>query len=185
MKYDPDKHHRHSIRLKDYDYSQSGAYAITICAQNRECILGEVADGNVVLSPMGAIAREFWLTIPGRFESVRLDEFIVMPNHVHGIIVVTGSNTRAIPEPPRPASRGPSTWAQRRQMLIPKVVGYFKMNSAKAINLLRNTPGVPVWQRNYYERVIRTEPEWNAIRQYIVGNPVRWHDDEENPYAGR
>lgn len=193
MKFDPDKHHRRSIRLKEYDYSQSGAYAITICVYNRECILGEVVDGNVILSPMGAKAREFWLAIPGRFENVRLDECIVMPNHVHGIIVVTGKDTKAaeagcveaVHAPPRPAPREPSMRTQRRQMLIPMIVGYFKMNSAKAANLLRDTPGVPVWQRNYYEHIIRTEAEWNAVRQYIVGNPLRWHEDEENPCAAR
>ncbi|GAB4506420.1 MAG: transposase [Anaerolineales bacterium] len=184
MKYDPDKHHRRSIRLKGYDYSQGGAYAITVCIRNRECILGEVVGDRVALSALGTKAQELWLAIPGRFENVLLDEFIVMPNHVHGIIVIQGE-VKTMVEPPEPALDAPISREQRRQMLIPKIVGYFKMNSAKAINLLRNTPGVPVWQRNYYERVIRTEEEWNILRQYIAGNPQRWHEDEENPSVFR
>jgi putative transposase len=185
MRFDPQKHHRRSIRLRGYNYSQAGAYFITICIRNRECILGQVMDSWVSLSPSGQQALAFWLAIPRRFANVELDEFVVMPNHVHGIVVITADDSvGAIHELPLRQSRdAPTTPAQRRKMLMPKIVGYFKMNSAKHINRLRGTPGVPVWQRNYYERVIRNERELHAIQQYIVDNPANWDKDRENPHA--
>jgi putative transposase len=193
MRFDSHKHHRRSIRMRGYDYSHAGAYFITICIRNRECILGHVVDGQVSLSASGEQVLVFWQVIPKRFANVELDEFVVMPNHVHGIVVITADDpVGAIHElplqpsrrlPPRQSRHVPTTQAQRRKMLIPKIVGYFKMNSAKHINRLRGTPGVPVWQRNYYERVIRNEREWHAIQQYILDNPANWDKDTENPAA--
>ena len=168
MKFDPDKHHRRSIRLKEYDYSQPGAYFITICTKDRGCALGEISNGNMYLNNAGQIVQSVWGKLPNRFEGTGLDAFVIMPNHIHGIITVG-----AIHELP--------LHPHRRKMLIPKVIGYFKMNTAKQINQLRDTTGTPLWQRNYYEHIIRNEEALAEIRQYITNNPVRWENDEENP----
>ncbi|MBL7074123.1 transposase [candidate division KSB1 bacterium] len=183
MKYDPNKHHRRSIRLKEYDYSQAGVYFITICTKNRECLFGRVVNGLMELSPFGVIAHQFWFEIPKHFDNVELDEFNAMPNHIHGIIEITSDNQiaynvgaiRELPLPKLPIH------VQRRKMLIPRIVGYYKMNTAKRINQMRNTPGIPVWQRNYYEHIIRNEDDLNKIRRYIINNPIKWESDRENP----
>ncbi len=183
MRFEPDKYHRRSIRLQGYDYSQSGAYFVTICTHGQECILGEVIHDCVQMSLYGEMVWQTWRGLPQRFERVELDQFVVMPNHVHGIIVITpvvgAIHVGAIHELPLQSQ------TQRRRMLLPKVVGYFKMNASKAINELRGTPGIPVWQRNYYEHVVRNESELRAIQQYILDNPLNWQLDAENPHAGQ
>jgi len=138
-------HRRRSIRLHDYDYSATGAYFITICTQGRACLFGEVVDGAMCLNGTGAMIESVWNLLPQRYPGITLDAFVVMPNHIHGIVSIDGP-VGAIHELPL---------HQRRSMTLPKVVGYLKMNSAKRINQSRNTPGIRVWQRNYYERVIR------------------------------
>jgi REP element-mobilizing transposase RayT len=168
MRYDKEKHHRRSIRLKEYDYSQAGAYFVTICTKNRECLFGEISDGKMALNDTGIVASEVWNGLQNHFP-VELDEYVIMPNHVHGIIII--NNVGAIHELPN----------KRRQMLIPKILGYYKMNTAKHINKIHNTSGIPFWQRNYYEHIIRNEKELNSIREYIVNNPLTWYEDEENP----
>ena len=172
MKSDTKRRHRRSLRLEDYDYSQAGAYFVTICTKNHESILGEIDEGIIRLSPAGEIVEAFWKDLPSRYPNVELDAFVVMPNHIHGIIAIP---VGAIHELPLCQQIG------RRRMLLPKIVGYIKMNTAKQINQLRNAHGVPVWQRNYYEHVIHNEESLNSIRQYIAENPQRWALDEENP----
>lgn len=167
MMYHPNIHHRQSIRLKDYDYSEAGAYFVTVCAWKKEYLFGEIKNGEMMLNECGETVAKWWEAIPDHFHHVELDEFVIMPNHVHGIIVL---NVGAI-----------ETRKHRRQMLLPKIIGRLKMNSAKHINIIRTTPGVPVWQRNYYEHVIRDEPELHTIREYIRQNPLKWDIDEENP----
>jgi len=161
---------RHSIRLPDYDYSLPGAYFVTLCTHERECCLGELTGGKVSLSPTGVVAETWWLQIPGRYPNARLDAHVIMPNHVHGIIFITG--TEAMHEPPASAM-------DRRQMLLPKIVGYFKMNSAKQINGILGVAGRPVWQRNYYEHIITTDKEYDQIADYILSNPQNWQNDAE------
>jgi REP element-mobilizing transposase RayT len=168
--YAPEKHQRRSIRLKGYDYSKAGAYFITICTHCKECLFGEIIDGATKLNAYGEIVEKCWCELPNHYENICLDEFVVMPNHIHGIIVIT-YNVGAIHELP----------LQRRNMLLPKIIGQFKMQSAKQINQLRHTHGQPVWQRNYYEHIIRNEDELNHIREYILNNPSKWEFDEENP----
>ena len=168
---------RRSIRLKEYDYSQSGAYFVTVCTNNRECLFGEIVDGEMVLNDAGRIVQTVWNSLPSRFPELELDTFVVMPNHIHSIIAIT--NVGAIHELPLP----PNDPMYRRRMLIPKIIGYAKMNTAKRINQSRNTRVNPVWHRNYYEHVIRNENELNDVRQYIVDNPAKWDTDEENPNA--
>lgn len=166
--------------MKDYDYSRIGMYFITICTHKKTCILGNIDSGGVILSELGRMAEELWSTLPERFSNINLDEFVIMPNHLHAIINIT--TVGAIHELPRnhklPAQNNRS---QRRKMLIPRIIGYFKMNSANKINQLRHSSGKPVWQRNYYEHVVRNENELNRIRKYIQVNPMDWHLDVENP----
>ncbi len=187
MAYNPEVHHRQSIRLRDYDYSRAGAYFVTICAWQRECLFGEVVDGEMRLNDAGRVVTRIWDTLSQRFQDAEVDVFVAMPNHIHGIIVINDpGGVRAIHELPLHASPHASSLRKlylrdRRNMSLPKIIGYLKMNSAKHINQQRNTPGVPVWQRNYYERIIRDESEWHAIRQYIADNPVKWQEDENHP----
>jgi putative transposase len=194
MKFNSDVHHRRSIRLKHFDYSQAGAYFFTICTRNRECLFGEIKDETMRLNEMGTVIQTVWSALPARYPNVALDACVVMPNHVHGIIVIVRNETDsvgAIHELPLRHSdhelslqRLPpqNDLSRRRRMLIPKVVGFFKVNTAKEINRIRNTPGIPVWQRNYYEHIIRDEGELQRIRAYIAENPLRWQWDEENPF---
>ncbi len=174
-KFDPKIHHRRSIRLKGYDYSQAGAYFVTIVAWQRECLFGDVVDGEMVLNEFGVIVRSEWERTAEIRREVDLGAFVVMPNHFHGIVIlhndtVVGATGRS-PLPPR----GP----------IPKSLGAlmagFKSSVTKQINVIRATPGIPVWQRNYYERIIRHERELDRIHRYIESNPSNWADDDENP----
>ena len=182
--------HRRSIRLKGYDYTRAGAYFVTICTKDRACLFGDVSDGVMRLNQMGQIVWQCWLAIPDHFPHVLLDEFVVMPNHVHGIIVIMATHivgarhavgaTHASPlqnddTPTRP--RGP----QRQS--VASIVGSFKSAATKRINEQRGTPGAPVWQRNYYEHIIRDDESLNRIRQYIAENPLHWYLDRENPNA--
>jgi len=175
MRYDPEKHHRCSIRLRGWDYSRPGAYFVTICTHNGECLFGWVVDGKMMLSPWGRIARDEWMASAKIRHEIRLDAFVVMPNHIHGIIwIVAGNNVGATGRSPlRP--HGPS----------PKSLGSFiagyKSAVTKRINHIRKTPGTPVWQRNYYEHIVRDETELTRIREYIRLNPLKWELDRENP----
>jgi len=179
VRYDPERHHRRSIRLKGYDYTQLGAYFVTIVTRDRTCLFGEIAEGAVRLNQMGHIVRECWLAIPDHFPHAMLDEFVVMPNHVHGIIVLNGTENvgarHAVPLPEQFGKPIPGS--------IPTIIRSFKSAVTKRINDHRGTPGVPVWQRNYYEHIIRNEDDLEAIRRYIACNPLRWHLDRENVHA--
>jgi REP element-mobilizing transposase RayT len=181
----PEVPRRHSVRLKGYDYSQSGAYFVTICAQGRECLFGEVVDGGMRLNQVGLLVESSWHTLPRHFGGIILDECVVMPNHFHGIIQIVnpvGAQFIApgfiIPEfPGLPSPSG----AMNRAPTVGVIVRGFKARCTHAINQHRNTPGKPVWQRNYYERVIRNEAELAETREYIANNPRRWDLDKENP----
>lgn len=192
MTYNPDIHHRNSIRLEDYDYSQAGAYFVTLCAWQRESLFGEIANGEIVLNDLGQIVVDEWEKTAIVRNNVILDAFVIMPNHFHGIIFlsedvgatpsarpgVTGNNVVAIHKTratQRVAPTGPLFGS------IGAVMAQFKSIVTKRINTLRNNPGCPVWQRNYYERVIRNEDELSRAREYIINNPMKWELDRENP----
>ena len=173
-KFDPKIHHRRSIRLKGYDYSQAGAYFVTIVAWQRECLFGGVVNGTMKLNEIGTIVQKEWERSVEIRNEVELGIYVVMPNHLHGIVIlhndtVVGATGRS-PLPPR----GP----------MPRSLGAlmagFKSSVTKQINILRDTPGVPVWQRNYFERIIRDEREMDRIHRYIESNPSQWADDTEN-----
>ncbi len=141
---------------------------------------GEVVDSEMKMNQFGEIVRECWEEIPEKYQNVEMDEFVVMPNHFHDIIIINESKMNdgdvgAIHELPLRTD----DMVQRRRMLLPKIIGRFKMNSAKRINEIRDYPGESVWQRNYYEHIIRDEDELIRIREYIYNNPKRWPRDEE------
>lgn len=164
MTFNPDIHHRRSIRLKEYDYSAIGAYFVTICAFQRECLFGDVVNGEMRLNECGMIIQDTWDDLPKHYSHVELDQFVIMPNHVHGIVVLN-----------------PVTETSSKRHGFPEIVRAFKSFSAKHINQLRDNPGCPVWQRNYFERVMRNDTDLSKAREYIVNNPIKWELDKENP----
>jgi REP element-mobilizing transposase RayT len=150
---------RRSLRLPGYDYSQAGAYFITACIHNRAMLFGAVIDGDVRLSEMGTIVQQTWDELPTHYHGIDLDAFIVMPNHVHGIIILADQS--------------------ERRHGIPEIVRGFKTFSARRVNERAGQSGVR-WQRGYYEHVVRNEKALDRIRAYIANNPARWADDPEN-----
>lgn len=178
MRNDREVHKRQSIRLKDYDYAQAGGYFITICAWNRESIFGDIKDGKFFPNHLGEIVVEEWRKSPEIRQEITLDEFTLMPNHFHGIVMInrTGNNNVGA------NGRSP---LHMQSKSIPSFVAGFKSVVTKRINTLRNTPGVPVWQRNYYDHIIRNDEELHQIREYITNNPLTWDEDEENEGAMR
>ena len=166
---------RRSIRLRSYDYTRAGAYFVTLCTKDRECIFGEAIDGQVRLTDMGRVADECWSWILQHFKSVLTDAYVVMPNHLHGVLVVEYRDVWAQHAAPLPKPTGVNPGS------LAAVVRSFKSAAAKRINEIRDTPGAPVWQRNYFEHIIRDELSMERIRQYIIENPMRWPLDRENP----
>jgi len=179
MKYNPEKHHRRSIRLKEYDYSQAGGYYITICSYSGKCIFGDIVNDQMILKELGKIVRNEWLKTERIRENVELDAFMVMPNHFHGIIILT-DNGRSFKELDIVGAYG-DTPLQSPSKTIGAIVRGFKSATTKQINQFRNAPGLSVWQRNYYEHIIRNENDLNRIREYIINNPLKWELDDENP----
>jgi putative transposase len=161
---------RCSLRLPGYDYTRDAAYFITICVRGRQCSLGEVRNGGMHLNDYGEIAASSWLWLAEQYSHVRLDQWIVMPNHLHGIIFIEdrGGGWQTVPTGNKPLGR---------------LIGAFKTISTKYINNLRQVSKIPFWQRNYYDHIIRNDASLNHIREYILTNPLRWHLDRENPQA--
>jgi len=173
---------RRSIRLRDYDYSQSGAYFVTICTYNKECLFGHIVNGEMVLNDAGRIVQAVWDEIAKHFNHVELDQFVIMPNHVHGVITLNSENVGA--GSPRPTAFPCPNENEGRGNLAPTlgtIVAFFKYQTTKRINESHGNPGQKLWQRNYYERVIRNESELNRAQQYIIDNSTKWDMDEENP----
>ena len=149
-----------------------------MCTKDRDPLFGEIESGTMRLSKAGEIASECWKEIPAHFPNAELEEYVVMPDHLHGIIVITAEIRQmeadvlggAIQESPRPDRYDP-LW--RRRMLLPKIIGRFKQNSAKRINILRGTPGISVWQRGYHDHIIRDAGSLSRIHKYIISNPSR------------
>ena len=181
--------HRRSIRLPGYDYTQPGAYFITICCHERREIFGEIVAGEMQLNTCGRIAYQEWERLPSRFRSLRLGAFVIMPNHVHGILIITddhaGRGTAASEEDSNPSStrRAPTRegFGQPVPGSIPTILRSYKSAVTLRVNRLRDGPNHPVWQRNYYEHVIRNDGEHERIHEYILGNPRHWDEDRENP----
>jgi REP-associated tyrosine transposase len=177
VKYDSQKYHRRSIRLRGHDYAQAGAYFVTIVAMGREGLFGKIVDGEMRLNVYGNVARSCWDDLPMHYSNAKLDAFVVMPNHVHGIIVLKGDNTVGAGLRPAPTDTTGNHG-------LPEIVPAFKSFSARRINEIRNAPGTRVWQRNYYERIILNETALHAAREYVANNPARWLSDRENLTSG-
>lgn len=179
------KHHRRSIRLQGYDYSQPGAYFVTLCIQGRECLFGEIIDGVMRLNEYGTIVREKWDWLAEKYPYVALDECIVMPNHFHGILWIRDGSCRGGSRPaPTETGIEPRTVSKNNDKKIKpvgQIIGAFKTVSAKQINICRSKQGIPVWQRDFYDHIGRNEKELSRIRNYIRNNPANWVSDEENP----
>jgi len=171
--HDLEKHYRHSIRLQNYDYTQEGAYFVTICAYQRECLLGQIVDGEMVLSEYGRIAQEEWLQSAAIRRELELDAFVVMPNHIHGVVAIISAVPHVGAHGVRPLQRKPRS--------LGAFIAGFKSTTTRRINEPRGTPNALVWQRNYYDHIIRSERALEYVRDYIATNPLRWHLDRENP----
>ena len=181
MPLDMDARHRRSIRLPGYDYASDGAYFVTIVTKDRESLLADIDGMAVCLTDIGKIVEEEWVRTAEVRAEVELDAFVVMPNHVHGIVVIAGPT--AVGAHGRAPLRQPEdgTTLVRRPRSLGALVAGFKSACTTRINALRDHPGVPVWQRNYYDRIIRNEAELNRTHRYILDNPAHWHEDPENP----
>jgi REP element-mobilizing transposase RayT len=172
--------HRRSIRLSGYDYAEAGAYFITVCVNRRRCLFGDVIDGEMRLNDAGRVVCDVWDGLPVHYPNIELDAFVVMPNHAHGIVILASpGNTPSslVPHSVVGAGFKPAL----RSHGLPEIVRGFKTFAARRINEMRVTSDIPVWQRNYYEHVIRNEESLEGIRQYIADNPGCWADDPENP----
>ena len=186
----PTQTRRKSIRLPGYDYSQNGAYFVTICAHNRQCSFGDVIDGEMVLNEYGKIVVQCWWDLPNHYKNMELDCFIVMPNHFHGIIVIANIVRAGLkPAPTHHGENminanniaGAGLKPARTHHGLPEYIRALKTFSSKQINKIRNATGIPVWQRNYHEHIIRNDNDLNQIREYIQNNPLQWKTDENNP----
>ncbi len=172
MKFDPAQHHRRSIRARGYDYSKPGAYFVTICVNQHECLFGEVIGEAVQLNECGKIVWDEWTKTPTLRPDIDLDVFVVMPNHLHGILIITDRRRGVLQY--APTFRSPS-------QTIGALVRGFKSAVTKRINEMRNTPGVAIWQRNYYDHIVRNDDDLLRCRQYILDNPLKWELDENHP----
>ncbi len=197
MTFDPEKHHRRSIRLRGYDYSQAGAYFVTICAQDHATLFGRVREGKAVLNDPGRMVVSWWEKLAANFPSCKADAFVVMPNHIHGIIVIRD-------DPAMDGREGGEHMRGRRgggahmgaplradaRPALGRIVQWFKTMSTNAyIRGVDEHGWEPyadrLWQRNYYEHIIRDEEDLSRIREYIENNPRAWEDDPENPTTKR
>jgi REP element-mobilizing transposase RayT len=168
--------HRRSTRLRDYDYTTSGAYFLTVVTQGRAPILGQVIDGEMHVNALGDIVQREWRRSQDLRPEIELAEFVVMPNHLHGVVLLRDDVPSALL-----TSTPSQTGLGRPPRSISSFVAGFKATTTRLINDTRSSSGTKVWQRNYHDRVIRNEREYDAIRKYIVDNPLNWAEDPENP----
>jgi len=189
--------HRRSIRLPEYDYSQEGAYYITICTQSRKCLFGEIRNGKIILSECGKITDDWWQRMSERYSGVILDEYVIMPNHMHAIIVViddvicrgevasplggTVDGITKLGDGVEIPGEVTSPLRGAGKHTLGQILAYYKYQTTKSINAANNTPGNKIWQRNYWEHVIRNEKSLHKIRGYIRDNPLYWASDDVNP----
>ena len=197
-----DKYRIESVRLQGYDYSQPGAYFITIVTHNRQCLFGNIVDGEMMWNEFGELVKNEWLKTGIIRPNIVIDAFVVMPNHLHGILIITGnddgrgfrggggrdtlqrvSTTKSDME--SDTGMGTKTieqFGKPTKNSIPTIVRLFKSTTTKQINQLRQTPMRPLWQHNYHEHIIRDNNELTRIRQYIINNPKRWKEDNLNKF---
>jgi putative transposase len=169
MAYNSQRHHRRSIRLQTHDYASPGKYFITICTHDRAHVFGQILNDEMVLNEFGTIATQCWNELPEHFSHIRLDSAIVMPNHFHGIVWIN--------QYPEGHCKTDRKFGDAIAGSIPTIVGAFKSATTRKINQLQNNSGATVWERNYYEHVIRDRESQINIQQYILNNPKNWKTD--------
>lgn len=184
-------HNRRSIRLPDYDYTTPGVYFVTICTYQKQCLLGQVSGNQVSLTLAGQVVARCWEALPRHFHNLEIDQFIVMPNHLHGVLMLQAHDTSGVQSleadrtngcsHPRAQSASRDVPNGTRSSSIGAIVQNFKSVSARKLNRMHPATATPVWQRNYYDRVIRNEAELQRIREYIENNPLAWELDELHP----
>ena len=190
MTFDPEKHHRRSIRLRNYDYSQPGAYFVTICTYQKQSWFGEIKNGQIYLNQLGKIVADEWLKTCKIRPNFKLDEWVIMPNHFHGIVIIndySGDNHSL--GNGQSASRFRRTQfdqltdhdapPQQKPNSLSSCIAGFKSAVTKRINLLRQNTDTPIWQRNYYESILRDEKYLAVVREYIINNPKNWTNDRD------
>ena len=160
---------RRSIRLPGYDYRSSGAYFVTICTAGQKPLFGSVLAGSVQLSELGHIAEDCWKQIECIRREVSLDAYVVMPNHIHGILLINADET---------ASNARGAARESAAGSLGTILAQYKSIVTKRSKLLRSPPTSPIWQRNFFDHIIRSAASLDKIRQYIVENPGRWVDDD-------
>lgn len=181
-------YHRRSIRLNGYDYVQNGNYFLTLCTRNRECLFGDVRDGKMYLSNYGGLVNECWQEIPVHFPQIVLHEYVIMPNHVHGIIEINnpqstganigrctdtvgvGANVVDVGANNYSPLRTPQSRPHGTSRTVGSVVRGFKIGVTKQM-------GFSPWQRNYYEHIIRNDESYQNIVRYMAQNPLKWEED--------
>lgn len=203
--YDPVIHHRRSIRLKGYDYSQPGAYFVTLCAQGRECLFGKIENGEMILNDIGKIVADEWSKSAEIRDEIDLGEWVIMPNHFHGIVIINENNRVQrfcgvnrpcrVNRPVDPTIMNAENGSHYRPVdptfdeyefnekpgprpkSLASLLAGFKSSVTVRVNDLRHTPGAKIWQRNYYERIIRNKMEYQQKTEYILKNPLNWKED--------
>jgi REP element-mobilizing transposase RayT len=184
IEFDAQRHHRRSIRLKAYDYAQEGAYFVTIVARHREFLFGEIINGEMRLGRYGEIVQKWWKAIPRHFPNVEIGAFVIMPNHIHGIILIIDERRGTVSvsnDDVYPQAQGGRT-PPLRMPTLRQIIAYFKYQSTKEMNVLNNTGTVTkFWQRNYYEHIIRNKTDLQNKTAYIEANRLLWAQDNENP----
>jgi putative transposase len=184
IQYNSDSHHRRSIRLQGFDYTQVGAYFVTICVQDKCLLFGEMNGEEVDMNDAGRMVDSWWTRLTSKFTAVELDEYVIMPNHFHGIIAIVGADLCVCPEPNEDAHGG-APLRQINDAPISRIIQWFKsITTHEYANGVRDQGWPPfrgrLWQRNYYEHVIRNEDELNRARKYIIENPMKWAADPEH-----
>lgn len=193
-RFDPQKHHRRSIRLQGYDYSQAGAYYVTIVTQGRECLFGEIIDVEMYINEYGEIVQKWWDEIPTHFPNTELGAFVIMPNHIHGIIFIIAERRGEVLSPhdnPNKNIQNPYLDVTSNQggktpplhkPTLGQIVAYFKYQSTKEMNHIETDKAITkFWQRNYYEHIIRDDKDLQNKTDYIEANPMLWDEDDNNP----
>ncbi|MBT8348088.1 MAG: hypothetical protein KJP24_01365 [Sulfurovum sp.] len=175
-------HHRRSLRLKNYDYSKLGYYFITICTQNREHLCGEIVEGEMVLNVAGEMIHSLWFDIMNDFPNIVLHEFVIMPNHIHRIIEIVGAPLVGALDTENVVGTNDKRAPMKGAPTVGDMIGTFKsLTTNTYIKMVKKGTLPPfnqrIWQRNYYEHIIRDDEDYNRIAIYIINNPMRWDDD--------
>ncbi|MCE2668227.1 MAG: transposase [Microcystis sp.] len=191
MTFDPEKHHRRSIRLRNYDYSQPGAYFVTICTYQKQSWFGEIKNGQIYLNQLGKIVADEWLKTCKIRPNFKLDEWVIMPNHFHGIVIINdySGDDQSLGARDAPLDLGArdapldlgarDAPLQQKPNSLSSCIAGFKSAVTKRINLLRQNTDTPIWQRNYYESILRDEKYLAVVREYIINNPKNWPNDRD------